>query len=458
LPDLKSVALADNAATMNPRQRATRIFRWFYKAFYWVLCLVLFGLVVITPIDLILQAWSRTTSRSVKTSYLIIIGGAYLLTLFLATLLYALRLWENRKTLNEIPKTCIPVEAEDVPKDVRKLIVGGLISSAVIAWEARPRVQRNLPETVLADANMADPVASPDMSADGKDSGISRQPVSPTEKGEQNVDIRPILPVWGHIAHNGWNSPASPEHPDLQYTSVILELPHLIEAQAVAIAPLDRESTSNPRMPDIRAVDLLQRPVCMGLRDYISHLIEVGVLKSAPTTTEFLAAYEHARFSPKPLSEQEFYNLLKLFGEVLQSMQPLSTALLASLDEDTQESDIDDDASSKSTPRSRSPASGKSARTRSGSEGTIRTVPSRRIVNNDIPTSKQALAAPATPKSKKRVISSSPARTFSQTRRPYIGSSSSSSSLSSGQGSVIRLSPTNDPTELPYTLIVPGAR
>jgi len=268
--------------------------------------------------------------------------------------------------------------------------------------------------------------------------------------------MRLDVPIWGHIAHNGWASPSSPDLPDLQYTSVILELPHLIEARAVTVAPPDPDSVSNPPMPDIRAVDLLQRPASMGLRDYIGHLIEVGVLNSG-LTTEFLAAYEYARFGPQPLSEREFRNIMRLFADVLRSVQPLSPAILASLGNDTLESDIDDDASSTSTPRSRSQASRGSVRARSGSEGTIHTVPSRRVATNGSSLAKRDLVtAPATPKSK-RVLSNSPSiHSFSQSRKPYAGSSSSSTSLvSSSQGSVIRLSPTDDPTELLYTLMVP---
>jgi hypothetical protein len=210
---------------------------------------------------------------------------------------------------------------------------------------------------------------------------------------------------------------------------------------------------------------LLQRPAAMGLRDYIGQLTDVGIITSASTTTEFLASYEYARFAARPLSEHEFRDLMKLFAEVLRSMNPLSADVLASLEIDPPESDIDDDGgSSTSTPvteRSRSIASSRKVGSRTSSEGTIRTAPSRRPGTNSSPSKSRRgfSTAPATP-SKTRVISRTPSmNSFAQSRRPYNGSNgaSSESLRSTSQGSVIKLSRTNE-GELPYTLNIPGAR
>jgi hypothetical protein len=158
---------------------------------------------------------------------------------------------------------------------------------------------------------------------------------------------------------------------------------------------------------------------------------------------------------------------MKQFAEVLRSMNPLTPAILASLDIDPPESDIDDDdMSSTSTPttaRSRSLASSRGAVSRDSSEGTIRTAPSRILGPSGSPqkTRERFSTAPATPKSKKRTISRTPSsNSFAQSRRPYNGSSgeSSESLRSTSQGSVIRLSKTNEEGELPYVLKIPGAR
>lgn len=437
-----------------------RIFHIFYNSSYWLLGLVLFCLILITPADTIRQA-----IRNHQLYNVFVIAGAYVLTLFLTIIIWATRIWTSRSVLAGIPKTWIPIEKDDVSKNVRKMIVGSLTSSAVTAWDARPRMQPPptaiVPE-VIPDSNVAEPVTRPSTSSDHKkEGGFLQKRRSLTEKGDRIIVIPPKQPVWGEIEHKGWSSPASPDLPNLQYTSVILELPHLIEARAVSVAPPDPNSRSQPPLPDIRAVDLLQRPASMGLRDYIGHLIEVGVITFQAIANEFLIAYEQARFSPQPLSEVEFRKLMKLFAEILRNVQALSPTVLASLDMDSIESDIDDDASSTSTPRSRSQVSDqRSISTRSGSEGTIRTTHSKLPGTNDASMTRRVSefpAAPSTPQGKK--LSKSPSiQSFSQSRRPYIGSSGSSTSLSSSQGSVIRLSPSNEAGALPYTLMISGAR
>lgn len=430
------------------------IFKFLYNSFYILLGLCLVGLLVITPADAIRQ--SRDNGQ---LPYIFIIGGAYLATAIIAVWLYAGRLFSNRKAIAAIPKSYIPVEKEDVNKKTRRMIVASLNRSAAIAWDSRPRIPAE-PPTVVSEPDNRDSIARPAEGESEKD-GSSEA----AEKEDQTVTIPLPRPVWGDIAHNGWSTPTSPDLPNLQYITVILELPHLIEARAVSLAPLDAESTSEPPLPDIRAVDLLQRPAAMGLRDYIGHLTSVGVISSPSIATEFLASYECARFSTRPLSEAQFRDLMKQFAEVLRSMNPLTPAILASLDIDPLESDIDDDASSTSTPtttRSRSLASSRSAVSRESSQGTIRTA-SRNPGPNGTPKKKRERfsTAPATPKSKKRVISRTPsANSFAQSRRPYNGSSgdSSESLRSTSQGSVIRLSKTNEDGELPYVLNVPGTR
>lgn len=446
-----------------------RLYRTLYIGFFVVLGLCIVGLLIITPGDAIYQARNNDQLYNI-----FVIAGAYALTAVIGGIIAISRRWTSKAVLKSIPKTWIPIEKDDVSKKVRKMIVASLTRSAVISYGSRPRIESS-PATVLSEQNTRDAVTRL-TSADGnrkKEHAVLHKRHGETEngeeraeeKGEGTVDAPPEEPMWGTIAHVGWSSPVSPDLPNLQYITVILELPHLIEARAVSVAPPDPDSVSNPPMPDFRAVDLLQRPPSMGLRDYISHLNSINIISDQKTASSFLAAYEYARFSSQPLTENQFRDLMKRFAELLRSMRSLSPAILSSLDIDQVESDIDDDNSastSPATPRSRSLVSSHSVSSHSGNEGTIRTAPSRRLGTSVASTTRrfpEFSTAPATP-SKRRVISRTPsANSFAQSRRPYNGNSSpSSTSLSSSQGSVIRLSSTNEEGALPYTLTIPGVR
>jgi hypothetical protein len=431
------------------------VFRIFYSTFFTILNIALLGLLFITPGDTIQQALANNQLYNV-----FIIAGCYFLTMLLAIVIYASRLYTTRSALAAIPKTWIPVEKGDVGKAVRKMIVESLTRSALVAWDARPRVSNaangaELNREPATRETTYDP--SPKETRTRIRKLIRRRPKK--QNTLANISIPPHEPVWGTITHDGWASPYSPDLADLQYTTVILELPHLIEAKAVSLAPPDPDSTTTPPMPDPRAVELLQRPATIGLRAYISHLSRLGLLTTDAPVTEFISAYENARFSTKPLSEPEFRNLMKDFAEILRSMVSLDPILI----EEPQDggSEIDGDAPSSSTPatpRSQSPESSRSGW--SGSEGTVRTAPSRR---------QPGLSAPATPRSRQdRLVTRTPsADSFAQTRRPYAISQLSSGSLRSASasgtgsgsdaGSVIRLSPSHAPGDLPYTLQIPAS-
>jgi hypothetical protein len=442
-----------------------RIFRIYYSTLFTFLSIVLLALLLITPADAINQALSNHQLYNV-----FVIAGGYFLTLLLALIIYASRLYTNRTVIAGIPKTWIPVEKGDVRDSVRKMIVESLSTSAVIAWNARPRVLDHATRAAQ-DAQAQVPNINSFQSARTmiKHHKLLHRKRVTTEKDEQGISIPSHPPVWGEIAHGGWSSPSSPDLPNLQYTTVILELPHLIEAKAVSLAPPDTASSTTPPMPDLRAVELLQRPAAMGLRDYISHLTSLGILSPAIPVTNFLSAYETARFSSQPRTEKEFRELMRLFAEILRGMAPLDPTILDSLD--AIESDIDNDASSTTTSEGLTPHSQNRSRSRSrslayssagsscsGSEGTIRTAPSRRRTIARASTLGPGLSAgPATPKSKKRerpAVERSPSlQSFAQTRRPYAVSQASSNSLRSASGeSVIKLSKSSEPGDLPYTL------
>ena len=427
-------------------------FSIFYKSIFIILCIVLLGLLLITPADAIRQALENNQLYNV-----FVIAGSYFVTVFFAIVIYASRLWTSSTVLKAIPKTYIPVEKGDVGEKVRKMVEGSLKRSAAIACEFRPRADA-LTEAAEAEAEGGEsPVAQVPEPEEKKWLGVFRKKLSKQEKDEQAMVIPPYKPNWDGIAHSGWSSPLSPDLPNVQYTSVIQELPNLVEARAVSVAPPDPSSTSDPPMPDLRAVDLLTRPLSMGLRDYIEHLIHLEIVPSPSTASAFLDAYEHARFSAQPLSESQFRDLMKLFAELLRTMQALSPAMmLASLDHGSDASDIDDDNDRASTPTSASMLSFHSASTRSGSAGTVRTARSR-----------PAAAVPASPRSRKknrpRIGRSASASSFAQSRAVYeAGNNSSSSSASlagsSSQGSVIRLNASRDEGELPYTLTTAATR
>lgn len=436
------------------------IFRIFYTSFYTLLYIILVALILIPPADAIWQSTRNGNQRIVILN----IVGCYTLTVILGTLIYIFRLWTNRSVIAAIPKTWIPVEKGDVNKKVRKMIVTGLVRSATIAWDARPRIP-NEPPTLVSEPENRDALVS---SAPNRESGgdKSHKRLSQLEKEGHLVTIPPHPPPWGEISHEGWSSPTSPDLPNLQYTTVILELPNLIEAKAVSLAPPDANSTADSPQSDMEAVYLLQRPSSMGLRDYISHLTNIGTITLPAIAAEFILSYEYARFSGRPLSEAQFRELMKQFADLLRHMQTLDPSILKNLAEGS-DFDAEESPTTPMTQRTTSLASRHSALSHTGSEGTIRTSPSHRG-NNVLGTPQNgrvfstAPATPATTRSRRPVGSrSTSAASFSQSRRPYVGGSGSSSDSpggsvrSSSQGSVIKLSRTNDSRDLPYTLTIP---
>lgn len=78
-------------------------------------------------------------------------------------------------------------------------------------------------------------------------------------------------------------------------------------------------------MPDEDVIEILQRPVEMGMRQYLGQLKSLGVVQDTTLSRDFLALYEQARFGPQPLTEQEFRALMSMFAEVLRTMTSLET-------------------------------------------------------------------------------------------------------------------------------------
>lgn len=165
-------------------------------------------------------------------------------------------------------------------------------------------------------------------------------------RDEQSVSINIVAPprggphIWGEIKHPGWASPTCPDLANVQFDTVICELPNLIEAKAITLAPPDRMfevegegegeagRMMEPPLLNPDAVALLQRHESMGLREYLTSLTEIGVVTPSEALGEFIKLYERARYSTRPLSIDEFRRLMHVFAEVLRGMRPLDPVVL----------------------------------------------------------------------------------------------------------------------------------
>ncbi|KAK0747453.1 hypothetical protein B0T21DRAFT_354365 [Apiosordaria backusii] len=489
---------------------ASFLFVVIYNLFYYALYLVCIAFLIVTPADLIQQALGNKQNWNILVTIV-----CYVVTVLVIFFIYITRIYISRSVLSSIPKSWIPIDKGDVPRSVREMIVEGLSRSAAVAYEARPRVPHPMIQPVMAHGETVREKQKSSWRGKwrSKSSGSGRA-MSVIEGGDAIGINMGMLPdqqqqraVWGDIEHAGWSSPVSVNlPPNLQYSTVVSELPNLIEAKALTLAPPDPNSRTEPPTLDPDAVAMLQRPEGgVGLREYLGLLTEMGVLTASPTTTDFLTQYERARFSARPLTSDEFRELMHLFAEVLRSMQPFDPALAYddyddnSFDdgipggeqegEQTQtESDIDNDA-----PRGTSPSSAghsshsglglgigigqnaggdndslgrkssSASTTWSQSHGSRRLRPGLGMRNSSANTWLYQ-TAPTTPKSTRPLgrsdsSSESEPNSFAQTRHPYQvdgtsggGSGRSVRSVATGGsgGSVIRLAADGDGTDLPY--------
>lgn len=437
---------------------ASLFFRIVYNTIYYLLHLVLLAFLVVTPADLINQ--SRLNGQDWN---IIVIILCVAVTIGAVLFVYVTRLYINRSVLSSIPKPYIPIEKGDVPRKVRQVIVEELSKSAAIAYEARPRLCFDATPAVHQDQ--------------GQGGHAAHDEGRPTEKATEKASARvPIskhaAPVWGEISHPGWSSPTSQDTPNLHYSSVISELPNLIEAKALTLAPADPELGDEAGMLDAEAVGLLQRAENMGLREYVAHLTQLGVLEPLSAGNEFIAIYEHARYSTETISHERFRHLMHLVAEILRNMQPLDPARLGresddGFSDDDSQSDgghVDDNAprgdTNPSTPRSHASCGGRlptrSSKLRRLSSSTASSAPERpaATVRHSSAHAWPYRTAPTSPKSRHPGLSrAASANTFAQTRQPYLASSASSTSLrSASEASVIRLATRDDDTDLPYVL------
>ncbi|TGJ80882.1 hypothetical protein E0Z10_g7875 [Xylaria hypoxylon] len=425
-----------------------------YNSVYGVLCLVLTVLLLIVPGDFIQQA----LINHLQIINLIVIAIVYVITILIVLFVYFLRLYVTRTVLASIPKPWIPIEKGDVKKEVHNTIAKSQSRSAAIAWEARPRVitPPHTPEEPvgsLAEDKHAGHAQAKEIRA-SLQLFRSKQP-RPTVEDEMVISLPPLRPVWGEVEHYGWGSPASLDLANLQYTTVLAELPNLIEAKAVSQAPPDPDSAPTAPVLDAEAVMLLQRAPNMTMRSYIAHLTSLGVLRGSQYLVRFLDLYERARFSGRPMSNATFRSLMHLFAELLRAMQPLNPSIL--YDDDSSIGHIDDDAPQDSNPTTRTPSpSLKSTRSIRSFERDRNSVHARPR-NSSAATRGQYRTAPTTPRSRAEATftsrspsSASSGSSFTESRRLYPASQTSSVSL--GSGSVIRLATVSDTGDLPYVL------
>jgi hypothetical protein len=288
-------------------------FRIFYSTTYTTLYIIEVCLLAVTPIQMI---YSSITARAYQ--YVIMVGGVYLLTALLATFIYSSRLYTNRSVLAAVGKAYIPIEDGEVGKSVRKMIVKQLQRSDIVAWESKPR---DLEGEILQAARM----------------GILRQEDGAVGRDDylvgRIIPVDPEHPPWGRVQHAGWSSPSHREdnkNPDVQFADVIAELPNLIEARAIGLAPIDPTMTPTGGEPvaDPTVVELLRRPETMGLRDYLTQLSYLGLVNPPELGQTFLRQYERARFSGRPITEDEFTDLMANFSELLSNMTELDPAII----------------------------------------------------------------------------------------------------------------------------------
>lgn len=305
---------------MHLRRVHIPFFRIWYSSTYTFIFICTVILLATTPGDLIYQA-----IRDNQLHQVFVVGGVTLLTAILVVLVYSTRIYTNRSVLAAIPKSYLPIDDGEVGSSVRKLIVREWYRSAIIAWDARPR---DLTNEVSEDTQPATAERT-------HEKARRRSQID----GATIITVAPNQPPWGSIAHNGWSSPSSTDLPGLQYWSVLLELPNLIEAKAVSLAPPDPAFEPSPSqqmgglapIPDERVVVLLRRPPGTGLREYLTRLSTLQLIEPPSLGAKFLKQYEFARFSTSSLSERQFRDLMSCFGELLAGMNKLDPVALVNM-------------------------------------------------------------------------------------------------------------------------------
>lgn len=298
-------------------------FRIFYSTTYTTLFLITLVILAITPGTLL---WTSISSEAFQ--YVFMIGGTYVLTALIAIFIYSSRLYTNRSVLAGVGKAYIPVEEDEVGRNVRKMVASQLERSAVIAWESRPR-------DAMGEVVKAEKLGWLSGEEEGT-GGVDREQWTVGTA----IVIDPSKPPWGHVVHAGWTAPTHARGEtlgNLQFATVIAELPHLIEARAVSLAPPDPNAEAGffneeeDQVADAVVVETLRRQKTMGLREYLTQLSYLGLVNPPSAGQDFLAMYEKARFYGRPCTENEFNNLMVVFAQLLEGMTELHPEIVAEI-------------------------------------------------------------------------------------------------------------------------------
>lgn len=194
--------------------------------------------------------------------------------------------------MDDIPKWFVPIKKGDVPGRVRRRIAEGLSKGAVLAWQSRPRAR---PPGGVAGVGQE--------RTGGSDHERPRQ--------QQRQPLQPH-PIWGEINHPGWSPPDSHDLPNVEYATVISELPYIIEEKALAVAA--QQLAPSP--------EFASRRPCMSLARYISYLTTLGYVDYTIGEV-FVREYEKCRFwlgDVEGVSEPQFRLLMKVFARLLNMM------------------------------------------------------------------------------------------------------------------------------------------
>ena len=304
------------------------IFRIFYSTTYTVVFLILVLLLAVTPGDTIYQS-----IRDSQLQNVFIIAGAYILAGLLVLFFYGSRLYTSRTVLAAIPKSYVPIEVGDVGPKVQRMIAKQLNRNALIAWNLRPRdLQAEIEHAKASMGTRLDIIK--DLPANYKDDEINQ-----LLRGSRLL-FDPYKPPWGNIEHQGWSSSICEDFPNLQFSKVINELPHLIEAKAVTLAPDAQQIThmfddfTEQYVPDRRLFGVLQRSASMDLRDYLVQLIHLEVITDENAAVKFVAQYESAHYSDEGLTESQFRDLMASFSSVLSNMVEIKQSIILQRPED----------------------------------------------------------------------------------------------------------------------------
>jgi Domain of unknown function (DUF4129) len=349
--------------------RSVRVpyFRIWYSGAFVILFTITVLLTLVSPTDLVYQSVRNHWLPNVFS-----IAGVYFLTALVCLFIWASRIYTNRAVLRDIPKPYVAVEAGEVPRKVRRLIERQWARSALVAWDSRPRdVSEELRALGLEDDGEDEDQGLRDEAKKKPSEGLFHRR-SARAKTASVIPLKTALKAWGHIAHPGWSLLTTTtttagdglrQTQTVHFWSVIVELPHLLEAKAVSLAPpdpsfaldddLDDDDDSSPAPPpDPTIVALLQRPSGMGVRDYLAALCALTVVEPASAAETFVAQYEYARFSTQPLTEPQFEMLMAAFAALLAAMS-LDESRMAIAVREVDGSSLDSSSSGVSRSRSR---------------------------------------------------------------------------------------------------------